>query len=194
MRILLHTCCGPCSIFPLRVLAEEGWQISALYYNPNIHPYREWQRRLETLQTYLGEREVPLAVPDEYDLKGYLESVLPWADHKGNRCAHCYRLRLREAARQARAGGYDTFTTTLLVSPYQDHQAVAEAGREAQEEAGLPFLYRDFRSGWKEAVAESRALGMYRQPYCGCVFSERERYFRPGRLPGVPPGSMSGEG
>jgi len=129
----------------------------------------------------LGRVGADLEVDDRYDLKAYLEAVLPCADDPARRCPVCYRIRLDEVARRAAAGGYDAFTTTLLVSPYQDHGAVARAGREAGEARGVPFYYRDFRPGWKQAVRISRELGMYRQGYCGCVFSERERYYRAAR-------------
>lgn len=178
VRLLLHTCCGPCTIFPLEALRQEGHAVTAFYFNPNIHPYREWERRLHTLADYLARLGVELEVDDSYDLKAYLEAVLPHAHLPSRRCPVCYRIRLDEVARRAAASGYDAFTTTLLVSPYQDHEAVARVGREAGEARGVPFYYRDFRSGWKEAVRISRELGMYRQGYCGCVFSERERYWR----------------
>ncbi|MDI6895432.1 MAG: epoxyqueuosine reductase QueH [Bacillota bacterium] len=184
MRLLLHTCCGPCSIFPLDALREEGHAVTACYCNPNIHPYREWERRLLTLRDYLGRVGADLEVDDRYDLKAYLEAVLPCADDPARRCPVCYRIRLDEVARRAAAGGYDAFTTTLLVSPYQDHGAVARAGREAGEVRGVSFYYRDFRPGWKQAVRISRELGMYRQGYCGCLFSERERYYRAARRGG----------
>lgn len=181
MRLLLHACCGPCCIFPLAVLTGEGHRVTACYCNPNIHPYREWERRLGTLRDYLDRAGVDLEVDDRYDLKEYLEAVLPYAGEPAHRCPACYRVRLDEVARRAAARGYDAFSTTLLVSPYQDHEAVARVGREVGEARGIPFFYRDFRSGWKEAVRVSRELGMYRQGYCGCLFSERERYRRPGR-------------
>lgn len=179
MRILLHTCCGPCSIFPVSVLRAEGHRVTACYANPNIHPYREWEKRLATLREYLAAEGVDLEVDDRYDLKGYLAAVLPLADDPARRCPACYRIRLAEVARRAAEGGYHAFSTTLLVSPYQKHEAVAEAGHQAGRACGVSFYYRDFRPGWKEAVRVSRELGMYRQGYCGCLFSERERYWRP---------------
>lgn len=178
MRILLHTCCAPCTIYPLDVLTREGHRVTACYFNPNIHPYREWERRLHTLRDYLQGRGVDLQVDDDYDLKAYLQAVLPWADDPARRCPLCYHLRLDEVGRRAAAEGYEAFSSTLLVSPYQDHDQVARAGREVAAARGVPFLYRDFRTGWKEAVRISRELGMYRQGYCGCIFSERERYGR----------------
>ncbi|MEW6547164.1 MAG: epoxyqueuosine reductase QueH [Bacillota bacterium] len=184
MRLLLHTCCGPCSIYPLDVLREEGHEVSACYCNPNIHPYREWEKRLDTLREYLATVGVDLRVDDRYDLKQYLEAVLPYAYDPARRCPTCYRIRLDEVARRAACEGYDAFSTTLLVSPYQNHEGVARVGREVADTLGIPFYYRDFRSGWKEAVRRSRELGMYRQGYCGCVFSERERYYRGGQKGG----------
>ncbi len=178
MRILLHMCCGPCTIYPLKVLREEGHQVRGFFFNPNIHPYREWVRRLDTLRQYLDGQGVPLWVDGEYDLYSYLQAVLPRAEAREKRCPECYRLRLEATARMAAEQGIEAFTTTLLVSPYQLHQSVLAAGRESRAKFGCVFIYRDFRPGWREAVAESRRLGMYRQPYCGCVFSERERYWK----------------
>lgn len=178
MKVLLHTCCGPCSIHPLEVLRGEGHTVYGYYYNPNIHPYSEYRRRRETLEAYAGAQEWKVIFAPDYPLETYFREVVY---REGERCRFCYRMRLREAARMARRGKFDAFSTTLLVSPYQKHELILETGEAAGAEYGVPFLYRDFRGGYREAVHRSRALGMYRQQYCGCVFSEKERYYRPKR-------------
>lgn len=178
MNVLLHTCCGPCTIYPLRRLRERGHRVTGFFYNPNIHPYLEYRRRLETLARYAGEVDLPMVWRDSYDLEQYLRAAL--AD-PGNRCRACYRLRLAAVAAEARRQGLGAFTTTLLVSPYQKHELIREIGEEMAAGAGLDFLYEDFRPGWRKAMEEARALDLYRQPYCGCIFSEKERYSKPRR-------------
>lgn len=173
MKVLIHNCCGPCSIFPVASLREEGHDLRGLFYNPNIHPYTEFQKRLETLQDYAAKVQLPLIVLDDYELDEFLRQAV---FREGERCRFCYAMRLKRAAQVAKKGGFDAFTTTLLVSPFQKHNLIAEIGRTVGEEVGVPFLYRDFRPGLKEAVQISKAEGMYRQQYCGCIYSERDRY------------------
>lgn len=172
-RLLLHTCCGPCTIHPLEVLRAEGWEVHGYFFNPNVHPYTEYRRRAETLAAYAAGVGLPLTLAPDYPVEEFLRQVVFREDE---RCRFCYGLRLRRAARMAREGQFHAFTTTLLVSPYQKHDLVREEGLRAASEEGVEFLYRDFRGGFREAQARARALGMYRQPYCGCLYSERERY------------------
>jgi len=177
LRILLHNCCGPCTIYPLKKLREKGFMVHGYFYNPNIHPYTEWQKRKDALVQYAGENGLPLIVDENYDLEDYLRAVV----HREKiRCQFCYYMRLRKAARVAARGGFAAFSTTLLVSPYQKHDLIRETGQAVAEETGVPFYYEDFRPGYREAVEISRALGMYRQQYCGCIFSEKERYYNNG--------------
>lgn len=175
MRILLHTCCAPCAIYPVRALRAEGAELLGFFFRDNIHPYTECRRREETLTAYAAAIGLPLIPPAGYDLEGFLRKL---AFHEAERCRICYRERLSAAARQAAAAGCDAFTSTLLYSRYQDHEAIRTIGAEVAREAGVAFHYRDFRPGWREGVDESRRLGLYRQPYCGCIYSEKERYFR----------------
>jgi len=177
VKTLLHICCGPCSIHPLDRLRAEGCEVSGYFFNPNIHPFTEYRRRLETVEFYAARTGLPLIVAKDYPLQEYFRQV---AYREAERCRLCYTLRLRQAAAVARRGKFEAFTTTLLVSPFQKHDLVRAAGEAAGREFGVPFLYRDFREGFKDAVKRSRDLGMYRQQYCGCVFSEHERY-APGR-------------
>lgn len=173
MKTLLHICCGPCSIYPLDWLRNEGHEVHGYFFNPNIHPYTEHQKRLATLEEYAALVGLPLIVSEGYRQEEYFRLV---AYREAERCRFCYTLRLRQTARVARRGKFDYFTTTLLVSPFQKHDLIREVGDAAGLEYGVPFLYQDFRSGFKDGVQRSRELGMYRQQYCGCVFSEYERY------------------
>jgi len=176
MKILLHICCGPCTIYPLKKLRAEYHEVDGYFYNPNIHPYTEWQRRKETLLNYAKENSFKVIVPsDGYELESYLREVV----HREQvRCRYCYAMRLRQTARVAKHGKYDSFTSTLLVSKLQKHDLIVATGQAVAEEIGIPFYYDDFRLGYQEGVAASRALGMYRQQYCGCIYSEKERYYR----------------
>lgn len=176
--LLLHTCCGPCSIYPYRALSAEGYRPTGFFYNPNIQPSREYRRRLETLREFAASVDMPLAVAESYQPGIHLEATLPNRGERLERCRACYRLRVGETAREAARRGVPAFTTTLLVSPYQLHDEVREAGTAAAAANGVEFVYRDFRNGWQDGVRASRDLGLYRQPYCGCLWSEVERYDR----------------
>jgi predicted adenine nucleotide alpha hydrolase (AANH) superfamily ATPase len=161
---LLHICCAPCTIYPLRILREEGNEVSGLFYNPNIHPYLEYRKRLETLDAYAAQAELPVIREEGYHLEEYLRQV---AFREEERCRHCYLLRLTRAAQIARNNRFDAFTTTLLYSRFQRHDLIRTIGASLAGEQGIPFLYRDFREGWSEGVRISKENGMYRQPYCG---------------------------
>jgi len=176
MKVLLHICCGPCSIVPLRFLRGEGHDLTGCYANPNIHPYREFLKRLETLESYASRENLPLIVETSYPMESFLRQV---ACSEQDRCRHCYEMRLGYAAYRAKEEGYDGFSSTLLYSRYQKHDLIRAIGEDMARKYGLPFVYRDFRIGWTEGVETSKALGMYRQPYCGCIYSEKERYWKP---------------
>lgn len=173
MKILLHACCGPCLVMPLSRLSAEGEKICVHFFNPNIHPYAEWKRRLDTLSEHCSREGATLLPVAGYDPRGWFREV---SHRETRRCALCYRLRLFEAAKIAKKGKFDCFTSTLLYSKYQNHELIRSTGEEVAEEVGIPFLYRDFRPDWDAGVAASRELGMYRQGYCGCLYSEIERY------------------
>ncbi|NOY53658.1 MAG: epoxyqueuosine reductase QueH [Deltaproteobacteria bacterium] len=179
MKLLLHICCGPCSVYPLDRLRRADREVTGYFFNPNIHPYREWKKRLATLVDYADSIDLPLKVREDDQLKEFLREVV---FREEDRCRYCYRMRLASAAEEARAGNFDGFSTTLLYSIYQKHDLIRQIAEEAGEKAGVPFIYEDFRPGWKEGADRSRKLGMYRQPYCGCIYSEMERYrLRPGK-------------
>jgi hypothetical protein len=172
-RLLLHACCGPCLLEPLDTLTLEADSVVIAFTNPNIHPAEEYLRRLETLRGYAEEVGVDV-VELPYDPGAWEAAVAPLADAGAERCRACYRLRLGLAARMAAEGGYDALATTLSVSPYQHQEAINEEGRRAAERVGIEWLDRDFRGRYREATTRSRELGMYRQNYCGCTYSQRE--------------------
>jgi len=172
-KVLLHICCAPCSIYTLKELRNEGAEVWGYFYNPNIHPYTEFLKRLETLDNYAGVALLPLSVNTSYDLETFLRGALEYGK---DRCLFCYRMRLEETFRKGIETGAGAITTTLLYSKYQRHDDIKAVGEELSTTYGIPFLYRDFRKGWKDGVEESRRINMYRQQYCGCIFSEKERY------------------
>jgi hypothetical protein len=173
MNILLHICCAPCAIYPVKALRDQNHQITGFFFNPNIHPYQEYRRRLDTVREYAGRTELPMAWRDEYLLEEFLAQTAP---APRNRCGYCYRSRLEETARHAAEGGFDAFTTTLLYSRFQKHELIRDFGQSLARQHGIAFLYEDFRRGWKEGIDTSRAMGLYRQQYCGCIYSEKDRY------------------
>jgi len=175
MKILLHICCAPCAIYPLRVLREAGHEVVGLFFNPNIHPYSEYRKRLDTLVTYADSFDLKLICPDDYPMEDFLRNVV---FREKERCRYCYHTRLSYAAAVARRGKFDSFTTTLLYSKFQDSDMIVSQGESIAREKDVAFYNRDFREGWKEGIAISRELGMYRQQYCGCIYSEKERYWK----------------
>ncbi len=177
MKMLIHICCGPCAIYPLRILRETDHDLTGFFFNPNIHPYLEYKRRAETLALSVEEQGLPMIWEEDYGVENFLRLI---AGREDDRCRICYILRLRETARVAKAGGFAAFTTTLLYSRFQKHDLIREVGECLGREESIPFHYLDFRVGWQEGVRLSRERGMYRQPYCGCLYSEKERYFSRG--------------
>jgi predicted adenine nucleotide alpha hydrolase (AANH) superfamily ATPase len=173
LKVLLHTCCGPCTIVPLRRLREEGDEVFGVYANPNIQPYTEWDRRRQALEALAEAEGLRLLPHANYDPVEWLRAV---SFREGERCRVCYYTRLRHVAGLARRGRFDAFASTLCYSRLQKHELIQEIGQAVGEETGVPFLHRDWRDGWSEGVEASKALGLYRQPYCGCIYSEWERY------------------
>ncbi len=170
---LLHICCAPCSIACIRSLREEGIEPVGYWYNPNIHPYTEYRMRKDTLVAYAKEVNMRLEVNNAYALRPFIRAVYPDFE---NRCRTCYRIRMDETARYAAEHGFESFTSTLLISPYQNHEAIVQAAQEAAKAHGVTFLYRDFRPLFREGQDMAREQELYRQKYCGCIFSEEERY------------------
>jgi epoxyqueuosine reductase len=176
MKILMHICCGPCTIYPLKELRTRGHEITGVFYNPNIHPYQEYQRRCETLHEYADKKFLNVIWQEGYPLEEFLLAVAGLK--KEERCAFCLRDRLTYTAQMAIKEKYDGFTTTLLYSKYQKHDLIREIAEDLSKKLGIFFFYQDFRAGWNEGVKISKELGMYRQPYCGCIYSEKERYYK----------------
>ena len=174
-RLLLHICCAPCSVYCVDSLRAEGIEPAGFWFNPNIHPYQEYRARRDALVDYAASIGLALTVRDDYGLRDFVRAV---AGDLDRRCGHCYTCRLEETARYAAANGFTSFSTTLLVSPYQDHEGIRQAGEALAERCGVRFLYRDFRPGFRQGQGKARELGLYMQKYCGCVFSEEERYAR----------------
>lgn len=177
MNILLHICCGPCALYPLRSLRTAGHRVTGFFFNHNIHPYQEYQRRLTAAREMCTLEGLTLLCRDEYLLEEFLAAV---AGRPAERCLYCYFSRLEAAARQAAEHGFDAFTSSLLYSRYQNHEQIRSAGERAAERHGVRFLYEDFRPGWQEGIRLSKELGLYRQQYCGCIYSEKERYLPKG--------------
>lgn len=173
MKILLHTCCGPCTTYVHEWLKDQGFGVTGFFYNPNIHPYKEFQRRLEALKSYAEKSKLPMIYDENYDLEEFLRRVM---DKGERRCYECYQLRLEKTAQRAKKEGFSLFTTTLLISPYQKHEWAKEIGEKLTEKKRLEFFYHDFREGYQESIKLSRDFELYRQSYCGCIFSEKERY------------------
>jgi predicted adenine nucleotide alpha hydrolase (AANH) superfamily ATPase len=174
MKILLHICCANCAIFPVRTLREANHSVTGFFYNPNIHPYTEYLKRLEAVQEYSKASELDVFYQGEYGLEDFLVQV---AEDPASRCAYCYESRLRSTAEFAAANGFDAFSTSMLASPYQDHAAIHTFGRELSKLFDIAFLYHDFRAGWQDSVKTSTVMGLYRQVYCGCIYSEKDRFY-----------------
>jgi hypothetical protein len=154
------------------MLKAEGHEVVAYFYNPNVQPYKEFEARLGAFERVCGSADIPSIAEPVYEPERWLRGALAAQD----RCEFCYRDRLERTAKHAALGGFDAFTTSLLVSPYQKHDLARRIGEEEADEMGVEFLYRDMRPEWKESRRRTFELGIYRQKYCGCVFSERDRY------------------
>jgi len=182
-KVLMHVCCCVCSIYPLKELRSKGVQLHAYFYNPNIHPYTEFKNRLECMENFARDEGLALTSEVGYDLEEFFRHIV---GHEDDRCELCYEMRLRKTAQAAKDSGFDAFTTTLLYSKYQNHEMIVHIANVIANEIGIEFHYEDFRKGWKEGQDESRARGMYRQKYCGCLYSEKERFMKRLDLPGKP--------
>ncbi len=170
--LLLHVCCAPCLTVTAPALAREGWSVSCLFYNPNIHPLMERNRRLDALRSYIPSTGLDLTVDEAYPLEENLAMLLS----SRPRCAACYADRLGRTAALAAGRGSPGFSTTLMLSPYVDHDLLRETGEAVSRREGVEFVYHDLRGMYAGSVALSRQAGLYRQSYCGCVMSERDRY------------------
>ena len=174
MKILLHICCAPCAIYPLERLQDKGSDVMGFFYRRNIHPYAECLRREDTLKTYADSTGFKVIYQEGYDMEDFIRNV---AFREKDRCHFCYYDRLRATALIAKRGKFDAFTTTLLYSKFQKHSEIKSIGESIGTSMGVRFHYEDFRNGWKQGIETSKRLGMYRQSYCGCIYSEKERYY-----------------
>ena len=172
-QILLHCCCAPCSLSCIDPLREEGLEPVAFWYNPNIHPWKEYQARRDCLLEYAPTIGMEVRVQEDYGLREFVEHV---ASDISGRCTYCYEHRLEGTARYAADHGFSAFTTTLLASTDPQHDNIARAAERYARQYGEEFLYRDFRPNFRAGNQKARELGFYMQKYCGCVFSEADRY------------------
>ena len=174
MKLLLHTCCAPCSVYCIDELRKEGIEPTVYWYNPNIHPYMEYKARRDCLKEYTESINVKAIFHENYGLDEFCKEAVK--DLK-NRCTnYCYPIRIEQTCKYAKEHGYDTVSTTLLYSIYQNHEFIKSCMEEKCNKYGLSFLYRDFRVGFWEGHQKAHDLGLYMQKYCGCVFSEESRY------------------
>ena len=173
MKLLMHTCCAPCSVMCIETLRKEGLEPVLYFYNPNIHPCKEFRLRKTTLIEYAAKIRAKLITDHEYGLRRFIEAVFPAFD---NRCQKCYKMRFEKTAQFAKENGYDAFTSTLFISPYQNHELLISEAKAAAEKFGVEFLYRDFRPYFIEGQEKAREEGLYMQKHCGCIFSEEDKY------------------
>ena len=179
MKLLVHTCCAPCLIGTK--LTIDDWaekqnipvELACYWYNPNIHPYTEYKARFEALGEYALKNDINFISCDEYGLVEFTKNVI---DDLQNRCGYCYSSRLEKAAKYAADNNFDAFTTSLLVSPYQNHELLRATGEKYAAEYNTQFFYCDARGNFREGQKSARASGIYMQKYCGCIFSEQDRY------------------
>lgn len=174
MRLLLHTCCAPCLIYPLERLKEKGLEVTGFFYNPNIHPFAEYKNRKQAVEDFNKSVTIPIEYPG-YVPQEFFNTV-NLKENKPRRCSLCWQIRLQETARAAKDKGFDYFSTTLLVSPYQDQELLNAIGTTVSKEEGIDFYSEDFRPGFRKAHDFAKIQGIYCQKYCGCIYSEMERH------------------
>jgi len=172
-KVLVHVCCAHCAAYTVEHWRQQGYEITGFWYNPNIHPYSEHQSRLESTKELAEKIDLPLIISEGYDMPEYFRRV---AGKESQRCRECFRLRLEKTADTARENGFDAFTTTLLISPHQQHEVLRETGEAIAGEKGIEFLYTDLRKRYSDSRHITKPMDLYRQQYCGCLYSEWERY------------------
>ena len=171
MKLLLHGCCAPCLTYTVKEF-QKDYDVTVLWFNPNIHPFKEYEKRLKALQKYEKNTDIKVIYKDEYKLKEFLEGAL----RTEPRCKFCYNWRLSKTAEIASKKGFDAYSTTLLLSPYQDHDLIKQIGGEEGKKHDIKFIYVDLTEGFRESHKISDEIGLYKQGYCGCIFSEKDRY------------------
>lgn len=173
MKLLLHVCCGPCAIYPISFIRDSNIDVTGYFYNPNIHPFKEFKKRIEALEIVSNHLDINVIFDKSYGLVDFTRRVVFREDE---RCEICYNLRLSKTVAFAKENGFDSFSTTLLYSRYQNHQGLIEICSRLAKAFGISFFYHDFRIGWQSGIDQSKSLGIYRQPYCGCIYSEQESF------------------
>ena len=176
MKLLLHMCCGPCACYPIKQLKLKGIESVGYFFNPNIHPYKEWEARLHTAIKLANIENIQLFIHKSYDIREFLKKALVSEGERNGRCNMCYAWRLEEVARFAADNKFEAFTSTLFYSIYQQHDLLKLKAERLARKYKINFYYEDFRIGWQEGIDISIERGLYRQKYCGCIFSEEERY------------------
>ena len=179
MKTLLHICCAPCANQCIEVLRTDKIEVAGFWYNPNIHPFTEYKARRNCLREYAASIDLKLIEKNDYALRPFVRAVVEDLEH---RCGKCYEMRLFEAAKQAKEGGFDSFTSSLFISPYQNHDLMRAVAQRAAAEFDIEFLYRDFRPYFRAGQDFAREHGFYMQKYCGCVFSEEERFIKRNKI------------
>ena len=175
MKLLLHTCCAPCLIGTLSAIREKDFEVCCYWYNPNIHPYTEYKSRLNALENYTRENNIELIKEDYYGLREFARGVINNLDDK---CGVCYDMRIKKCANYAAENKFDAFSSTLLVSLYQDHGKIKELCEKYASLYNIKFEYADYRANFRAGQKQARENNIYMQKYCGCIFSEEERYIK----------------
>lgn len=173
VHLLLHTCCAHCAAYPADYWQSRGFQVTLFWYNPNVHPLQEHGLRLEAIKTFSQIKNLPLIIQQEYDFVKFFRAVV---GKEAERCSECFQLRLSKTAQTALSKNFPAFSTTLLISPHQKHGLIKKIGEEIAKETGLTFLYHDLRRNYSGSRHQTKGLNIYRQQYCGCLYSEWERY------------------
>jgi hypothetical protein len=173
MKILLHMCCGPCASAIVESLQADGHDVYGYFFNPNIHPLVEFRKRMDSAYKLANIKEMKMIGSPTYGLDDYLRNVVY---REENKCLICYSMRLNEAARMARVGNFDAFTSTLFISPHQNHEQMIEIAKNSAKKESTKLYYQDFRKLFKRSIELSKEYELYRQQYCGCIYSEEERY------------------
>ena len=199
MKILLHVCCSNCAIYPFKLLRSDKQNVTGLWFNPNIHPFEEYDLRLKSLKRLAGDWNVDMEFIEDYRPEEYFrlfglnetDTIISGDDNKVDRaltsappfperCRSCYALRLEKTADEAQKSGFHAFSTTLLISPYQDFKLISNTGKALSEKYNIEFYLQDFRPFFRDAMNSAKEMGLYRQKYCGCIFSKRERLTKKG--------------
>jgi hypothetical protein len=171
--VLIHACCAHCTAYIVDYWRHQGYELNVLWYNPNIHPFMEHQQRLKAMQTLATELNFELIIENGYDIIRYFRMIVK---HEGQRCRYCFQLRLQKTAENAIKHGYCAFSTSLLISPYQKHDLLQEVSHSIARDMDIEFLYADLRKHYSDSRRMTKPLELYRQQYCGCVYSEWERF------------------